>query len=570
MRKRIVVSLAFACLLLAVGNALGQSLQWAKQAGGVDFDAAEDVAVDGDGNIFAIGMFQGEATFGAGETNETTLLAVGLIPGPGQDVFVAKYDDTGALVWARSFGGTNAAGTNSGLNFGWGIAVDEAGNSYASGTLDRFTSFVDFGNGVTLTDPGAFVVKYDTNGDASWATTIDPGSTGLAVDVDGVGSVYVTGGVPQPLGGVGMGIWKLDSSGSVAWMSQADEGDGLGICVDGAGNSYVAGWFSGTATFGEGEANETTLTAGGTSDGFLAKYDGTGFLVWAKQNLSTAGSQASSIAVDGAGNSYVSGWFLGTTFGPGEANETTPTSIDGTTDAYVAKYDELGNLAWVKHHGGPTHVDFGEDVAVDNKGNSFVTGSSFRFITFAPGEADETTIFPGEGQFVYVAKYDTDGDWVWATIALSDELQFSALMVGSGISVDDAGTIHVAGAFVGSTTFGAGEANETVLVSDGGIDVFVARFLDDTFVPIADQIGAIIRGLRRLVEDDQLSQSAAFVLLPMLRQAEASAQLGDDVSTEFFLIGFVQIVRNGVQNGNISDQVGRRLVARARETIDCL
>jgi Ca2+-binding RTX toxin-like protein len=111
---------------------------------------------------------------------------------------------------------------------------------------------------------------------------------------------------------------------------------GRGIAVDNSGNSYVTGVFSGTATFGPGEANETTLTSAG-SDVFVAKYDSTGALVWAKQAGGTSEDSGQGIAVDGSGNSYVTGQFDGTaTFGPGEANETTLTS-DGSSDVFVAK-----------------------------------------------------------------------------------------------------------------------------------------------------------------------------------------------------------------------------------------
>ena len=121
-------------------------------------------------------------------------------------------------------------------------------------------------------------------------------------------------------------VQKLD------WAKQAggsDFDDGQGIAVDSSGNSYVTGRFIGSATFGTGEVNETILTSAGGSDIFVAKYNSSGALIWAKQAGGSEGESGRDIAVDGSGNSYVTGTYNGTaTFGAGEANETTlPSSV---------------------------------------------------------------------------------------------------------------------------------------------------------------------------------------------------------------------------------------------------
>jgi Beta-propeller repeat len=67
---------------------------------------------------------------------------------------------------------------------------------------------------------------------------------------------------------------------------------GSGIAIDRRGNSYVTGFFSGTATFGAGEANETELTASGGDDFFVAKYDRDGRLLWATQAGGTSGDRS--------------------------------------------------------------------------------------------------------------------------------------------------------------------------------------------------------------------------------------------------------------------------------------
>jgi len=99
----------------------------------------------------------------------------------------------------------------------------------------------------------------------------------------------------------------------------------------------VTGEFGGSATFGPGETNETTLVSAGAGDIFVAKYNPSGDLVWARQAGGSGFDVGFCIAVDGSGNSYVTGKFSGSaTFGPGETNETTLVSA-GFVDIFIAK-----------------------------------------------------------------------------------------------------------------------------------------------------------------------------------------------------------------------------------------
>ena len=209
------------------------------------------------------------------------------------DIFVAKYDLNGSLLWAKRAGGT---GSEAG---GKSIAVDTLGNSYVSGSF--FNSSVTFGSGeaneTTLTNAGLddiFIAKYNSSGALMWA---------------------------KRSGGTG-------------------EDYGNAIAIDGSANSYVTGSFDGTATFGAGEANETSLTVAGGYDMFIAKYDSNGALVWARQAGGAGEDIAWAIAVDNSGNSYVMGSYTGpATFGPGESGET----ILMGSDSFIAKFSGGNN-----------------------------------------------------------------------------------------------------------------------------------------------------------------------------------------------------------------------------------
>ena len=96
----------------------------------------------------------------------------------------------------------------------------------------------------------------------------------------------------------------------------------------------MTGSIGGSTTFGAGEGNETTLARPG---GFLAKYDGDGFLVWAIET----GPVGLGIALDADRNAYLTGSFSGTvTFGADEPNETTLAAAG--IDLFLARYDGDG------------------------------------------------------------------------------------------------------------------------------------------------------------------------------------------------------------------------------------
>jgi len=466
-----------------------QELLWAKQSGGPGLDRAWAIAQDGLGNSFVTGFFNGTATFGLGEVNETTLASAG-----GDDMFVAQYDSSGLLQWAKRAGGA-------GLNRGLGVAVDDLGNSYVTGV---FQGSATFGQGeanqTTLSSAGSddiFVAKYDSAGLLQWV--MRAGGTGsdqgLSIAVEGSDS-YLTGffngtatfGQGQTnqttlnsAGSDDIFVAKYDSAGLLQWVRRAGGSgldQGVGIVVDGSGNSYLTGFFSATATFAPGQANQTTLVSAGDRDIFVAQYDSVGTLVWAKRSGGAGTDRGFSISVDGSGNSYVTGVINGSaTFGPGEANQTTLTSA-GLEDIFVAKHDASGILQWAKRAGG-TGTDGGLGIGVDGMSNSYVTGWFTGTATFGQGEANQTTLTSAGDRDVFLAKYNTNGLLQWVKRAGAGGASTDQ---GMAVAVDQLGTIYMSGFFgdrvpTASATFGQGETNQTTLTSAGGSDIFVAKFV---------------------------------------------------------------------------------------------
>ena len=241
--------------------------------------------------------------------------------------------------------------------------------------------------------------------------------------------------------------------------------------MDASGNSSVTGTLlGGTAIFGPGEPNETLITCEESGSGivFIARYDGSGNLIWARQSADEFGfsGRGNAIATDAAGNSYLVGIGF-TILGPGGPNETAVTSM------FVAKYDGLGNLAWARTVAPPFgQVSWLFGVAHSPAGHTFITGTSV------------------QGN-IFIEKYSSDGDVLWSRRVAAASLD--ALELRGSIALDSAGNPHLAGVFSGGAIFAPGEPNEILLTTTSGnfdFDVFVAKFLDGAPVenvpPVAD------------------------------------------------------------------------------------
>lgn len=380
----------------ASGNIL-----WAKQAGGSNYDGGNGIAVDGSGNSYVTGYFQGTASFG-----NTTLVSSG-----NEDVFIAKYDASGNLLWVKQAGGSGYDAANA-------VAIDGNGNSYITG---YFAGVANFGS-TTLTSSGGndvFIAKYSTSGSLLWAKRAGGSNydESYGIAVDGNSNCYITGyfGGTTFFGSTTLTssglqdvfIAKYDGSGNLLWAKQAggtlDE-KSVGITVDASGNSYITGYFVGTSSFGS-----TTLTSSGSSDVFIAKYDPTGNVLWAKQAGGASHDVSNSIAVDGNGNSYITGYFDSTAiFG----NTTLISS--GSDDVFMAKYTASGNLLWAKQAGG-TGSDRGDGIALDGNGNSYIAGTFYDTASFG-----SITIISNATYDVFLTKINSGGIVTYLTMPIAE------------------------------------------------------------------------------------------------------------------------------------------------------
>lgn len=302
------------------------------------------IAVDSDNNVYITGSFCSQTL-----VFDTTVLHSNVY----QDIFLVKYDPSGNLIWAKSFG-------DFGYDIPNAISIDQSGNIYMTGYFN--SEVISFGS-TTLTSPDftneAFLAKFDENGNVIWA---------------------------KKAGGT-------------------DEDEANSVTVDAQGNIYITGFFdSPTIQFGA-----TTLTnqniAAGNSDIFLVKYNASGNVVWAKSEGGNSVDEGQFVKVDSNGNIYLSGTYGNSSMTIGS----TVLSCLGYCDIFLVKYDPSGNPLWAKHSGGNDY-DVSRGLVIDSNNDIYLTA----FFNSSVYTNDLFTFNNIGNSDMLLSKYDLMGNNLWA------------------------------------------------------------------------------------------------------------------------------------------------------------
>jgi gliding motility-associated-like protein len=239
----------------------------------------------------------------------------------------------------------------------------------------------------------------------------------------------------------------------ISWVTTGgsiDVDEAMDVAVDPNGNIYVAGYFEEQIDF-----QGITAVSGGNRDFFVAKINPEGDVLWLETGGGVNDVYATGIAVDLAGNVYVSGTFEGDI----EVQNNNANS-SGATDIFLVKYNTNGNYLWGQYFGG-FNIDLSGDVIVDNSGNPIITGTYHTSIYI-----DGNTIVSQGGNDYFVAKFSPTGNIIW----VSDEGSDSDVW-GKKLAVDFNNNIYVTGEFSGLLNHG------TASISPQGIfDVYLAKY----------------------------------------------------------------------------------------------
>ncbi len=366
-------------------NPTGSALVYSTYIGGGGDDVSTGIAVDAAGNAYLTGLTNSRVTF------PTTPGAFQTTFGGGSfDAFVTKLNPTGSgLVYSTYLGGLAQDDASR-------IAVDAAGSAYVTGETNsiNFPTTPAVFQSSLGGDFDAFVTKLNPAGSGlAYSTFLGGGATdsGIDIAVDASGNAYVIGNssstdFPTTAGAFRTSfggtrdafVAKVNSTASALLYSTylGGHGDdrGRGIAVDSAGNAYVTGLTnSGNFPFSP-SAFQTAFN--GVFDAFVAKVNPSGSgLVYSTFLGGTARDEGNSIAVDVAGNAYVTGETESSNFPT--ANAVQP-ALGGASDAFVTKLNPTGSALLFSTYLGGNSFDAGGGIALDaaSDPNAYVAGST--------------------------------------------------------------------------------------------------------------------------------------------------------------------------------------------------
>lgn len=426
---------------------------WPRTAGGSEADASGSIAVDASGNVFVTGTVRGNVNFGL-----TELVA------NSNDIFLAKYNSTGDLLWVKLAGGV-------GDDASAAVVLDASNNAYLVGSF-RNTATFDTISLVSAGSDDGFIAKYSSSGNAIWAKSFGSSSQDVAnaLAMDGTGNLLVGGfhsgttnfsGTSTSIttnGNSDLLIAKYNPSGTLVWAKGGGSPGydfAFGIGADQNNNVYACGEIKGTASFGT-----VNSTYSGSADAILVKFDASGNPQYANAYGSTGDDKGMFLDIDANGNVYMVGAFSNTV-----AFGSTSLISAGITDGYLVKITGAnGTVQWVKQQGGASQ-DITSGVDLGTNGEVFITGSFGGLANF-----DAQTLTSLGNLDIFVAIYSNTG-------ILNVARRFGGPLddAARGIFAIIPNNTYISGYFNTTASFGGFDVNTKVqpLPPNGNWDVFV-------------------------------------------------------------------------------------------------
>ncbi|HEY0029899.1 MAG TPA: T9SS type A sorting domain-containing protein [Bacteroidia bacterium] len=361
------------------------TVDWIRTAGGNLGDYAQGLAIDASNNLVVTGEIEGYGNTILFQGSAVTLTCVG-----DNDIFLAKYDMNGNLLWAKS----------EGYNYsekGLAVTCDLTGNVYVCGYYTDTTKIA--------------------------------------------GSMYISAG------GKDIFLAKYDPNGNFLWLQRAGSAgrdEALAVKCDAAGNVYMAGLHSDLALFGT-----QTLTTGPGAfvdyDIFLAKYNSSGVMQWVKSPGSDYDDVAWDLTLDSSGKIYLTGEYNAYAVFDGFSLTST-----GMADIFVACYDPVaGNTLWAKSAGGPL-IDRARGIGCDGS-NLFITGqfgniASFNSVTLSAADSSDV--------FIAALDPSGNFTWAKSIGGPADSLEALGYESGNSICAEATGSVYATGAILDGASFG--------------------------------------------------------------------------------------------------------------------
>ena len=402
------------------------NLMWVRQTQGPNGGhSGKGVAVAPDGSILVVGHFLSVAQFDGGSANAQTLLAAG--GSSDQEGFVARYTAGGDLVWVYGIGGVANQGAVD-------VAVASDGSAYVTGSMAGSTTFDAGGNTQKTLPPfggeDAFVARYAADGSLVFATLA--GGTTMdrptSIDIVPGGGCVIAGlfegsavfgffeqnaTILASAGGTDAFLAGYADDGSLIWAKRAGGPlhDAAGaVMAYGNGAFAATGYFGGTAVFGPGESAQASMTASGALDLWIAVLTSVGDLAWVRGAGGDDTLGGTAIGRGPGGSLIVAGYLRGgATFGSSEPNETVLGTNPGQPDAFVARYEANGSLAWADNVGSQVE-DAAWGLATLPSGHALIVGSFRGTAVFGKGGLNQTDLVSAGDDDIFIARYNANGE----------------------------------------------------------------------------------------------------------------------------------------------------------------
>jgi len=460
---------------------------WARTWGGPDDDRGYGVAVDKWGNIYITGIFRYTVDFdpGAGEDCHTAIGIYG--------AYLSKFDPEGNFQWVRTWGGltdTDSICTR-------GVTVDDSDVVYITGGFDGIIDF-DPGPGEELhqssLDDDVFLSKFDMDGNFLWVRVW--GGTGhdeaWGLAADNAGNVYVTGDFADtvdfdPGDGVDehttysisyIFLSSFDPDGAFLWArtwgGDGGSNTGYGASVDGFGNVFVTGVFSGTADFDPGAGEDIHLGNSPGVSAFLSKFDDKGYFLWARTWATPpeGSGEALNVAANEIGETFVIGTHHGIVdFDPGTGEDI---HTANKCALFLTSFNPDGDFRWARTWG-DSPVSRGWGVAWHESGAIYVTGC------FSGVDRD---FDPGPGEDLHSAHGSSDTDFFLSKFSYNGDFGWARTLGGAGydnspdVVVNSSQSAYVTGHFSGPCDFDPGPGED---LHNGFADAFLLKILPDGY-----------------------------------------------------------------------------------------
>ena len=429
------------------GSAPGYHLAWAIQAGGAGLDDPGDYGDSVDfapnGDLFVSGtMYSNHVTFGAGTDSEISYYAW-----EEGCPFLARYSGDGTPIWVATVGAQEYDVHE--------VVAREDGSAVVVGRVSSHKNHPPvFGAG----EPGEIVLDVSCTECPFLAAYREDGTFGW----------------------VSHGDSEIDSDGRGAFF-------GLARATD--GNWCTGGYFFKSLVLGDA-ASGTAIFSGeqGIRNGFVARYNADGGLLWAREIRATGTAWPQPVAALADGSCAFGVYFQQEVLVNTGGGKPILIQADGDWSYLVAVYDAGGNLVWAKDIGVVEGTGSGLDLfaggaigSVSALGDDLVVAGQFSGSLRAGTEAEPEVISAGSSEKdrgFYVARLrGTDGSRVWTSIILGKTNHDRTFDNLSAMAILPGNIVLVGGGFTGRKIFGAGEAHETELVSTGpNLDGFLATY----------------------------------------------------------------------------------------------